>query len=163
MYFSRRSNLRRLELRNGQALVRQRDNWLKLRELINKLKTRELQHVIAAGGIPTARDVELSNAMTRMYQVRDSQPIFFAPNNSDLSELQGADAPDRDASSTAIEDLIAGRQLSAVDVLLPLLPPGTNNLRQSPIRPGAPSFAPALVNHFQINAGARAAPEIRLS
>lgn len=163
MYFSHRSTLRRLDLRNAQVLVQQRDGWERLREQIEELKKSELPNVSAAGGVPTARDVRLSDAMTRMYQVREAQPIFFAPSPSELSELQSANVPDRDASSVAIEDEIPGRQLSALDAPLSLFPPGTDNPRQTPRRPGAPSFAPALINHFQINAGARAAPEIRLS
>lgn len=162
MSSTRRHSIRRLELRNAQVLLRQRDCWLRLRQSITGLRTRELKNVIALGR-QTDKDICLSLAIDRMYQVRESSPIFDVKESAERSAMQSVAI---ELTSDALQREIVEKETSSAFPVAdspPVTPPGVKNVRQTPRRPGAPSTAPALVNHFQINAGARVAPEIELS
>lgn len=160
-----RHSTRRLELRNAQVLSRQGDCWKMLRQTINDLKTKELKNVIELGR-QTEKDICLSLAMDRMYQVRESQPIFLV-NGLDVRSLTQSNANGTTGGAMQLEQLeIAEMAISSFSIVdsQSITPPGVTNLRQSPRRPGAPSSAPALINSFLDQCGsAHAAPEIRLS
>lgn len=155
-----RQSVHRLRLRNAQALACERDRWLSLEARINQLRTRELKKVVANGGIQTQRDLLLSAAMNRMYEVREVRPLFFACGKEELSVIMCLSLDDElviDCSGQPLPD----PQFSPAAISPPIFPPGKTNLRQSPRRPGAPSADPALINPFLINAGRDTAPADR--
>lgn len=160
-----RHSIRHLELRNAQVLSRQCDCWKMLRQAINDLKTKELKSVIALGR-QTEKDIRLSLAMDRMYQVRESQPIFLV-NGLDMQSLTQSNANRTTGVALQLEQLeiaeMATSSFSIVDSPS-IAPPGVTNLRQTPRRPGAPSVAPALINPLLDQCGSvHVAPETRLS
>lgn len=161
MPLARRHPLHRLFLRQAQVLSRQRYYWEMLRDGINDLRKKEL-----AQGAQTEKDIRLSLAMDRMYQVRDSQPIFLV-NGLDMRSLMQSNANETTGQALQLEQLeIAEMAISAFPVSAspPITPPGVRNLRQTPRRPGAPFHVPALINPLFDQCGsAYAAPEVRLS
>lgn len=162
MSSTRRHPLHRLKLRNAQVLSHQRDCWVGLRETIEVLRNKELKNLNAPGR-QTEIDIRLSLAMDRMYQVRESLPIFLV-NGLDMRSLMQSNANETTGEALQLE--ISEMAISAIPVTTspPITPPGVTSIRQTPRRPGAPSSAPALINPLLDQCGsAHAAPEIRLS
>lgn len=158
MSYSQSATLCRLRLRNAQSLVCERDRWLSLKARINQLRTRELKKVVANGGIQTQRDLLLSAAMNRMYEVREVRPLFFAVGKKELAALARTSCAADDAQSAAqsaaeLSPALLEDGSSPQDLPRLMFPPGKDNPRQTPRRPGAPSTAPALINQILINAG----------
>lgn len=155
----RRHPLHRLSLRNAQVLSRRRYFWETLRDGIggiNDLRNKEQKNVIALGR-QTEKDIRLSLAMDRMYQVRDSQPIFLV-NGLDMRALVQSNANETTGDALQLEQLeIAEIAISSFSIAAstPTTPPGVTNLGQTPRRPGAPSTGSSIDQSTQINARAR--------
>ena len=126
------------------ALVQQMDQrqqlWLKIRQKINDLCTNELPDVMRGN---TGRFDLLREAMDRLYEVRESTPIF-TPDYKLLPALQRSVLlVASDTHLVAVQE--AGNDAAASNVNwcvdIPLLPPGVDNIRSSLRRPGAPFAA----------------------
>ncbi|WP_334159278.1 hypothetical protein [Oryzomicrobium sp.] len=112
--------------------------------MANRLKTSKLPNVIKCdweSGEITEKMASLGKVMDRLYEVRESLPLFLVEKKV-LGELQrgallvGSDDTQLPASAEA--DISGG---AVVDFLIdtPLLPPCASSIRQSPRRPGAPT------------------------
>ena len=136
MSLSRRHPLHRELFRTAQRCLRAADAWLHQRERINDLRLRHVHNGDAARDVCRA-------AMDRLYEVRDSQPLFSMYQETGV--MAGLLTCARQAESINDQDdaLAAERQADCACVeappILPVFPPGVVNIHQTPCRPGAPA------------------------
>lgn len=131
----RRPLLCELSLRTAQRQSCVHRKWLEQREIINKLRTRELENVIKHGS--TAKDDQLREAMERLYKTRGQafSGVDTSPAVLQHTSLRSLD----DGGAVEVERALDQLSEAATALAPPLLPPGTKNIRAIPRCPAAPN------------------------
>jgi len=129
--------LHRERFRTALQCLRAADAWLHQRERVNDLRLRHLHNGDAA------RDV-CQAALDRLYEVRESQPLFSTYQEKGVMAgllmcARQAESIDDDQADALGAERQADCDCVEAPPLMPVFPPGVENIRQTPRRPGAPA------------------------